>query len=138
MRLFVFLTFGLLLSAQSTEYFHVMGGFYKGSEYLELNAQQRAAYAAGFVNGMSVAALVLNGGNDPKDPKWLAACVSEMTTTQIAEIMRKDIQEKPAQWHLGMNTLGFNAVAGACGQYYSSPKLRRSSGLLPASQDRGH
>ena len=89
MRLFVFLTFGLLLSAQSTEYFHVMGGFYKGSEYLELNAQQRAAYAAGFVNGMSVAALVLNGGNDPKDPKWLAACVSEMTTTQIAEIMRK-------------------------------------------------
>ena len=24
--------------------------------------------------------------------------------------MRKDIQDKPAQWHLGMNTLGFNAV----------------------------
>ena len=51
-----------------------------------------------------------------------AACVSEMTTTQIAEIMRKDIQDKPAQWHLGMNTLGFNAVVGACGQYYSPPK----------------
>jgi hypothetical protein len=45
-----------------------------------------------------------------------------MTTTQLAEIMRKDIQDKPAQWHLGMNTLGFNAVVGACGQYYSPPK----------------
>jgi len=45
-----------------------------------------------------------------------------MTTTQIAEIMRKDIQDKPAQWHLGMNTLVFNAVVGACGQYYSPAK----------------
>lgn len=26
--------------------------------------------------------------------------------------MRKDIQDKPAQWHLGMNTLGFNAMVG--------------------------
>jgi hypothetical protein len=31
-----------------------------------------------------------------------------MTTTQIAEIMREGVQDKPAQWHLGMNTLGFN------------------------------
>jgi hypothetical protein len=122
MRLFLLVVIGLTLCAQSTEYFHVIGGFFKGSEYLDLNAQQRAAYAAGFVNGMSVAALVLNGGDTPKEPKWLAACVSEMTTTQIAEIMRKDIQDKPAQWHLGMNTLGFNAVVGACGQYYSPPK----------------
>jgi hypothetical protein len=122
MRLFFSLAIGLALCAQSTEYFHVMGGFFKGSEYLDLNAQQRAAYAAGFVNGMSVAALVLNGGGSPKEPKWLAACVSEMTTTQIAEIMRKDIQDKPAQWHLAMNTLGFNAIVGACGQYYPQPK----------------
>jgi hypothetical protein len=42
----VLLTVGLLLSAQSTEHFHVMGGFFKGSEYLDLSAQQRAAYAA--------------------------------------------------------------------------------------------
>jgi len=53
---FFLLTVGFLLSTHSTEYFHVMGGFFKGSEYLDLNAQRRAAYAAGFVNGMSVAA----------------------------------------------------------------------------------
>jgi hypothetical protein len=124
MRLFLLLTVGLLVSAQSTEYFHVMGGFFKGSDYLDMSAQQRASYAAGFVNGMSVAALVLNGGDgaSSKEPKWLAACTAEMTTTQIAEIMRKDVQDKPAQWHLGMNTLGFNAVVEACAQYYSPPK----------------
>ena len=68
---------------------------------------------------MSVAALVLNGGDgtSPKEPKWLAACTTDMTTTQLAEIMRKDVQDKPAQWHLGMNTLGFNAVVDACTQY---------------------
>jgi hypothetical protein len=112
MRMFLILVIGLTLCAQSTEYFHVMGGFFKGSEYLNLNAQQRAAYAAGFVNGMSVAALVLNGGDgaSPKEPKWLAACTTDMTTTQRAEIMRKGVQDKPAQWHLGMNTLGLKCL----------------------------
>ena len=43
-----------------------------------------------------------------KEPKWLAACTTDMTTTQIAEIMRTGVQDKAAQWHLGMNTLGFN------------------------------
>jgi len=81
MCLSVLLTVGLLPSAQSTEYLHVMGGFFKGSEHPDLKAQYRAAYAAGFVNGMSVAAMVLNGGDTPKEPEWLAACVSEMTTT---------------------------------------------------------
>ena len=113
-----------VMAVSALEYFHVMGGFFKRSEYLDLNAQQRAAYAAGFVNGMSVAALALNGGGgtSPKEPKWLAACTTDMTTTQIAEIMRKDVQDKPAQWHLGMNTLGFNALVDACSQYYSPPK----------------
>jgi hypothetical protein len=71
---------------------------------------------------MSVAALVLNGGDSHKEPKWLAACTTEMTTTQIAEIIRKDIQDRPAEWHLGMNRLGLNAMIGACIQYYSPQK----------------
>jgi hypothetical protein len=71
---------------------------------------------------MSVAALVLNGGDSPKEPKWLAGCTAEMTNTQIAEIIRKDVQDRPAQWHFGMNTLSFNAMVGACTQYYSPRK----------------
>lgn len=118
MRLFFLLVIGQTLFAQSTDrYLHVMGGFLKGSDYLVWNAQQRAAYAAGFVNGMTVAALVLNEGDSPQEPKWLAACVAEMSDRQIAEIIRKEVQDKPAQWHLGMNTLSFNAMVGACAQY---------------------
>jgi|HubBroStandDraft_5_1064220.scaffolds.fasta_scaffold155075_2 hypothetical protein len=46
-----------------------------------------------------------------------------MTTTQTAEVMRKDIQDGPAQWHLGMNMPSFSLVVGACGKYYSPQGL---------------
>ena len=70
MRLFLLHAVGLTLCAQSTEPFRTMGGFLKGNDYPDLNPQQRAAWAAGFVNGMSVAALVValqrnEGGSGP-------------------------------------------------------------------------
>ena len=118
MRIFLLLTIGLALSAQSTdEYFHIMGGFLKGGDYLELSERQRAAYAEGFVNGMSIAAIVLNVDSSKKEPKWLTDCTRDMTNVQIAEIIRKHIQDNPAQWHLGLNTLGYNAMLAACSQY---------------------
>jgi hypothetical protein len=96
-----------------------MDGFMKGSKYLEMQPSERAAYAAGFVNGMSVSAMVLNLGSSPREPRWLADCIRGMTDRQIAEIIRKDVQDRPAEWHTGLNRLGLNAVVSACKAYWS-------------------
>ena len=114
----------LTLAAQNTGPFTVMGGFMNGNAYLDLGASERTAYAAGFVNGMSVAALVLNTDKSQREPRWLTDCTKGMTDHQIAEIIRKDIRDRPAEWHRGLNGLSLNAMLQACKPYYADAPQR--------------
>ena len=120
MRFLIIVPLCLTLVAQSTGPFTVIGGFMKGADYLEYQSAQRRAYAAGFVNGMSVAALALNIGNSKREVKWLADCTEGMSDDQIAEIILKAIKENPAEWHRGLNVLSLNAMTQTCKPYWTT------------------
>jgi hypothetical protein len=114
-----------MLVAQNADYVYIPGGLLTGEDYLELGAQSRVAYAAGFFNGMSVAAAVVgdtasSGSAVSRRVTWLGACSKGMTDKQIAEIIRKEIQERPAEWHQPLNVLGLTAMLNACKEYRSS------------------
>jgi hypothetical protein len=120
MRPLILLPLCLTLVAQSTGPFTVMGGFMKGNDYLTYGSPERSAYAAGFVNGMSVAALALNVGNSNREMKWLADCTEGMTDKQIAEIILKSIKDNPSEWHHGLNILSLNAMTQSCKSYWTT------------------
>jgi hypothetical protein len=40
-----------------------------------------------------------------------------MTDKQIAEIIRKEIQDQPSEWHRPLNMLSLTAVLKACKDY---------------------
>jgi len=115
----------LTLTAQNTGPFFVLDGMWKGADYLELDTPSRPACSTGFFNGMTIAALVLAAGNSSREPKWLVDCAAGMSNDQIAEIIRKDIQDTPAEWHLPLNRLGLNAMVSACKPFVKTPARRR-------------
>jgi hypothetical protein len=43
-----------------------------------------------------------------------------MTDTQMAEIIRKEIQDRPSEWHHGLNQLSATAMLNACKEYQIS------------------
>ncbi len=105
---------GLVLFAQNTALIYVPGGFMTGQEYLDLSAQSRAAYAAGFFNGLTVASGVIKDLPGKVDPAWLGDCGKGMSDKQVAEIIRKHIQDQPSEWHHPLNMLGLTAMLDAC------------------------
>jgi hypothetical protein len=128
MRLLLPLLIGLTLVAQQTDTrsknlarpdVYVSAGFLQGRDYLALSDDERAAYAAGLFNGMSVAHLIADVSES--QVHWLDACSRGMTARQVAEIIRKDIQGSPPEWHFQINLLGLNAMLRACQQYNPPP-----------------
>jgi hypothetical protein len=109
------LVLGFGIFAQNTIY--VPGGFMTGQEYLDLNPQSRAAYAAGFFNGLTVASGVTKDMPGKVDPSWLGTCGKGITDKQVAEIIRKDIQDQPSEWHRPLNMLSLTAMLKACQDY---------------------
>jgi len=86
-----------------------------GQDYLDLSAQSRAAYAAGFFNGMTVAGVVVAESKSSRSGvMWLGDCGRGMTNTQMAEIIRKGIQDNPSEWHHQLNQLSTTAMLNAC------------------------
>jgi hypothetical protein len=127
-RVAIWLGLGLsfVLFAQNTDTIYVPSGFMTGEEYLGLSPQSRAAYAAGFFNGLTVASGVTKDTPGKVDPSWLSDCSKGMTNSQIAEILRKDIRDRPSEWHRGLNMLSLTAMLSACKEYrISKPSEKR-------------
>lgn len=122
-RLLIGLT-ALILIASVPGYTHsqkgtvrVQAGFMNGNDYLELDASEKRAYAAGVVNGMLNATLL---GAPEEKVAWFNGCTKSMNDEQVAAIITKFLRDNPAQWHLPLNILSFNAMKQACP---NSPKL---------------
>jgi hypothetical protein len=49
-----------------------------------------------------------------------------MTDKQVAEIIRKDIQDKPSEWHHPLNMLGLLAMLNACKDYRLSKPIEKN------------
>lgn len=86
-------------------------GFTKGQAYLDMNANQKRVYARGVMDGLLAAQLF---GAPKEKVKWFDDCTNDMTDEQVAAILTKYLRDNPANWHLPMNVLTYNAIRGVC------------------------
>jgi hypothetical protein len=114
-QVLIWLGLCLVLTAQDTE-LTIPNGFMTGQDYLNLSAQSRADYAVGFFNGMTVAG-VISSESKKSAATWLSDWSKGMTNTQVAEIIRKEIADHPAEWNYRLNRLSASAMLDACKSY---------------------
>lgn len=128
-RVLIWFGLSLVLFAQSTEQGALVPtGFMTGRDYLELGAQSRAVYAAGFFNGMTLADAITRWNRPGRlDTKWVDDCGKGlsagkgMSDVQVAELINHYIQSRPAEWNHALNLLGINAMLAACQTYILVP-----------------
>jgi hypothetical protein len=90
----------------------VSEGFSSGKDFLGWTEQSRSDYGIGFVNGISVAHIVT--GADLDKVRWLTPCVKDFDGEQIGAIIRKYIQDHPADWQNRLNILSWLALKETC------------------------
>jgi hypothetical protein len=66
----------------------------------------------GFVNGLFVSPLITPAAEVTVGK--LKDCIAGRTNTQMAEIMRKYINDSPERWNVQLNLLGLEAIAKSC------------------------
>ena len=85
-------------------------GFCTGKDYRTFTEYEKAAYAAGFVNGLTMAPAL----DAPKDKtKWLEDYFVGMTQPQVAAIIAKYLDDNPGIWHRSLNMLSYAAIKTA-------------------------
>jgi hypothetical protein len=91
-------------------------GFLNGEKYLALAAPERLAYAVGFINGVIVVPQDLKTGTPSSAVAELfpPACLDTMSGAQVAEIIRKYVQDHPENWDQVLSQLSWNALVDAC------------------------
>lgn len=89
----------------------VHNGFVTGQEFLDGSTQMRRYYAAGLIDGMLLAPLF---GASKDDLKWVEACVVNMTDTQVAAILEKELRDHPERWHESAHVIMFAALRSRC------------------------
>jgi hypothetical protein len=88
------------------------GGFSTGEAFLGWSEERQRAYGVGFFNGLSVAHIVTGTGYDKV--KWLDTCTDGFNGEQIGAIIRKYIQDHPADWQDPLNSLSLRAMRETC------------------------
>jgi hypothetical protein len=103
---------GLAASAPAQQsQVNIKTGFLTGNTFRELSVGGKRGYAQGFTDGVFVAPLF----RAPKSElAWLESCMVGMTDAQVVAILEKWLNENPAQWHMQMNVLAYNALSQAC------------------------
>jgi hypothetical protein len=86
-------------------------GFLSGEKFLKLSEGDQASYAMGLMDGYLAAPLF---GADQKYLNWINECIKGKTTTQIAAILRKYLDQYPGRWDKSMQVLMFEAFLKAC------------------------
>jgi hypothetical protein len=89
----------------------IRAGFVNGNDYLELDANEKRAYAMGAIDGLLVAPLL---SAPEAQLKRLHDCTLQMNDRQVVAIITKYLRDNPAKWHHPMNLSSFNAMRMAC------------------------
>jgi len=89
----------------------IHNGFMTGKDYLEMPPSQQRVYAAGVTNGMLLAPLF---GAPKERMTWFEGCVTEMTDTQVAAILKKYLEDNPGRWHEIPHATMYRAMINAC------------------------
>jgi hypothetical protein len=98
------LVFGLLLGTalsstaeMGLDEAHVPKGFMSGNDWLGLNKTEQATYAMGVADGLDLAATLKTPGLF-----WINPCVAGMTSDQIRDILKAELDARPSERHLLM------------------------------------
>lgn len=88
-------------------------GFLTGETYVRTFSEaQREAYTMGFVNGLLVSPFLATAAETPVSQ--LNACLKGRTATQLAEIVRRYINDRPERWNEILSVLGWLAIRDSC------------------------
>jgi hypothetical protein len=90
----------------------VPGGFATGGMFLKWDQDGQTAYGVGFYNGLSVSSVVTDATYEKV--QWLDACAKGMEAEQIGAILKKYIQDHPAEWQDPLNLLSLDALREGC------------------------
>ncbi|HEX9757476.1 MAG TPA: hypothetical protein VGB26_06700 [Nitrospiria bacterium] len=105
----------LLISASGAAYaeegVYIHDGFLKGEQYLKLSETQQRGYAIGLVDGLFLSPLY---GAPKARIAPFEKCVEGMSDTQVAAVLTKYLQDRPARWHESANAVFFGALKDAC------------------------
>ncbi|MGD0569737.1 MAG: Rap1a/Tai family immunity protein [Candidatus Sulfotelmatobacter sp.] len=93
-------------------------GFLTAEEFTRMNDQGRHDYAMGVVDGMLLAPLfgAPRASNDWQKIGPFGDCITGMSSTQVAAIVSKFVQDHPERWNESMHAVVFTAMTQACSQ----------------------
>jgi hypothetical protein len=98
-------------AASAQEPVWVQDGFMTGEAYLSMDADSQANYAMGVIDGLILSPLV---GAPPSKIGWLQGCLANMSGTQVAAILKKQVQDHPESWHRPAHTQMYSALVSTC------------------------
>ena len=88
----------------------IHNGFMTGNKFMTLPRDEQEAYAMGLVDGMFLAPMF----DAPKAKTgWLGKCAEGMTNTQVAAMLRKELENNPGQWHYSAHASMYGAMLEA-------------------------
>jgi hypothetical protein len=87
--------------------------FITGEGYIHMDENGRAQYVMGLFDGLMAGTLF---GASPARIKAVQGCNVGWSNIQLAEILRKYINERPEDWHLGAHILFYNRMIELCPQ----------------------
>lgn len=86
-------------------------GFVKGEDFIRMDANPRADYVMGLLDGMFAGTLF--GASEPR-VQALKRCNSERNNVQLAEVLYQYIKAHPEDWHYGAHLLFYNRMVELC------------------------
>lgn len=92
----------------------MIGNAMSGNDYLRMNGDSRAHYIAGIIDGFTYANALADANLKSFDQ--LQTCFAKMRPThgQLTAIVDTWLNQHPAQWGYGMNSVTFWAISEAC------------------------
>lgn len=79
---------------------------------LALSSAGKDSYAAGLIDGMSLAPMFDAKATGRLDK--IAQCLTGMSDTQVAAILTAHLRSKPESWHFGANHAMYQALVERC------------------------
>ena len=110
----LFVPVNMAVPQKSDDEVFVSQGFVKTEDYLGYGQHERALYAEGLVDGISLSPLFDASGGKNEDFVTIKNCVRGMTNTQVEAIITKYAKEHPEKWHIGANFVAYLALREAC------------------------
>lgn len=89
----------------------IRDGFTSGEECLQLDEISQRLYMRGFIDGLFVSSLV---GASEACLSPIAKCLTGVSDSQMAAVLRKWLNTHPEEWHLPCNLVAWRAVEEMC------------------------